>query len=377
MNHSKPYISLCLIVKNEEPYLRRCLESFVSAYDELIVVDTGSRDRTVEIAGEFGAQVDFFRWRNDFGAARNYACSLAGGEWIMMVDGDESLAPKGIASRLPEMLRQVPVHVDKLLIEQRTILGDETVSLFVDRIFRNLPKLSWKYRIHEVIETPAQHTAKTHEFYLLHDNALKRRKDKRVSRDRESMYLQALTLDMNDYPDDPRPAFYLAGTLYGAKRYQEAMDAYEQYFRLSENKEPARRAVAFRDAAAVAAELGDKRNQRSLLFRSLEHDWRSSETYIALADSASENKNPDETIHWLTVAASCRPMESDMYWTASASVSTVWKRLAGLYHRQGDENNARACKKKADRLENEGLPCTPNHNRPRNKGKSPSKKKKR
>ncbi len=127
--------------------------------------------------------------------------------------------------------------------------------------------------------------------HTLHDNSLKRRADSRVTPEREAMYLRALTLDMKDSPEDPRPAFYYAATLLGAGHPQEAMEAYEHYFGLSENREPARRAVAFRDAATVAGQLGNPILRRTLLFRSLEHDWRSVHTYLALADLASENNN--------------------------------------------------------------------------------------
>jgi len=348
MTDTKPYISLCLIVKNEGPSLKRCLQSFSGAYNELIVVDTGSEDETVEIAREFGARIDFLPWQDDFSAARNHACSLANSEWVVMVDGDEALAPGGTAQRLPGILRQVPPRVDKLLIEQRTMLKDETVSLFVDRIFRQAAGLFWKYRIHEVLETPPERTAMTHDFYLLHDNSLKRRADSRIPPEREAMYLRALTLDMKDYPEDPRPAFYYAATLLGAGRPREAMEAYEHYFRLSENREAARRAVAFRDAATVAGQLGNPIQRRTLLFRSLEHDWRSVHTYLALADLAAENNNPDETLHWLTVATRCVPGPSDLYWTASTSLPVIFRRLADTYRLKGEEKAARRCEREAE-----------------------------
>lgn len=354
MTDTAPYISLCLIVRDEGPSLKRCLESFSGGYDELIVVDTGSRDDTVEIAEAFGARLDTFPWRDDFSAARNHACGLAGGEWIVMVDGDESLAPAGTGRRLPAILRQIPSHIHKLLIEQRTILKDDTVSLFVDRIFRRSAGLSWKYRIHEALETPPQRTALTHDFYFRHDNAVKRRADTTVTPEREAMYLRALSLDMKDFPEDPRPAFYHAATLLGAGRFAEAMDAYDHYFSLSENREPARRAIAFRDAATAAGRLGDSFQRRALLFRSLEHDWRSVHTYLALADLASENKNLDEALHWLTVAKECTAVPSDLYWTASASLPAVFRKLADTYRLKGEEKAARRCEREAETAEKRG-----------------------
>ena len=356
MTTKHPFISLCLIVRDEEASLHQCLDSVQGAYDELIVVDTGSMDRTVEIAREFGARIEAFEWGDDFSAARNHACSLARGTWIAMIDGDECLAPAGIGPRLPAMLRQVPGHVDKLLIEQRTLVGQGSVSLLVDRVFRNTSRLRWKYRIHEVLETPLNRTAKTHDVYLLHDNALKRKADLTIGREREAMYLRALALDMEDHPDDPRPAFYFASTLYGAGRDQEAMEAYEHYFGLSEDREPVRRAVAFRDAAAVAGRLGDLGRRRHLLFRSVENDWRSSETYQALSDLALEHENLDEAIHWMSIAADCPHTGSEMHWSSWATGAALWRKLAGLYRRKGEDRTAHLCDQRAESLQDEPFP---------------------
>lgn len=338
-----PFLSLCMIVRDEEPYLCRCLESLDGVADELIVVDTGSQDRTVEIAREQGARVELFDWADDFAAARNEACRFARGEWIFMVDGDEYLEPAGLGPHLRALVERAPEHVDKILIEQRTLLDDGgTISLMVDRLFRNRPGLRWKYRIHEVIETPAERTAMTREFCLLHDNSLKRRDDMRVSEEREQMYLHALALDHQEMPDDPRPAFYLASTLFGAGRQEEALEVYERYFRLSEGQEPARRAVAMRDAAEAAGALGDTERQRALLFRSLEQDWRPAQTYLALADLAQDRRARDEAIHWLTVATTCRPTDD------AASIlqqnppeADLAARLADLHQERGHLEEAR------------------------------------
>lgn len=329
---------MCMIVRDEEPYLGRCLESFKGLYDELIVVDTGSVDRTVEIARNHGARVEHFEWCDDFGAARNYSCGFARGEWIFTPDGDEYLRPEGTAEQVVAMLRKAPAEVDKLLVEQRTlIVGEAPLSIFADRIFRNREDLKWKYRIHEVIETKAERTALTREIYFLHDCALKRREDMRVSKEREGMYLRALTLDIEDHPGDPRPVFYLAGTLYGAERHEEALEAYERYFDLSKGAEPERRAVAYRDAAVAAGELEDHQRQRAYLFRSLENDWRPIETYLALGELAIERGNRDEATHWLETSHRLESLFSQPL------VIELWQRVADLHRQAGDEHLARRC----------------------------------
>jgi GT2 family glycosyltransferase/Flp pilus assembly protein TadD len=88
-NKGKATLSLCMIVKNEEPNLARCLMSVKPVVDEMIVVDTGSTDRTKSIAAAMGAAVYDFLWSNDFSEARNFSLSKAAGDWILVLDADE------------------------------------------------------------------------------------------------------------------------------------------------------------------------------------------------------------------------------------------------------------------------------------------------
>ena len=89
----KAPVSLCMIIKDEEKYLARCLASVKPIVDEMIVVDTGSTDRSKDIAVTFGARVYDYEWRDDFAAARNDSISKASGEWILILDGDEVISP--------------------------------------------------------------------------------------------------------------------------------------------------------------------------------------------------------------------------------------------------------------------------------------------
>jgi hypothetical protein len=82
----KPRLTVCLIAKNEERFLGQCLASVKDLADEIVVVDTGSTDRTVEIARSFGAKLGYFEWSHDFSAARNAALELATGDWILVLD---------------------------------------------------------------------------------------------------------------------------------------------------------------------------------------------------------------------------------------------------------------------------------------------------
>ena len=86
----RPRVSLCLIVKNEEAHLPACLRSAADLVDEIVVVDTGSTDRTREVAAELGAKVYDYPWSDDFAAARNESLRHAGGNWIFWIVGRAS-----------------------------------------------------------------------------------------------------------------------------------------------------------------------------------------------------------------------------------------------------------------------------------------------
>ncbi|UCF93849.1 MAG: glycosyltransferase [Desulfobacterales bacterium] len=87
-------VSLCMIVQNEEDNLARCLASVKNIVNEIVVVDTGSSDRTQDIAKAFGANLYAFNWTHDFARARNFSLSKANGEWIFILDADEVVAPQ-------------------------------------------------------------------------------------------------------------------------------------------------------------------------------------------------------------------------------------------------------------------------------------------
>jgi GT2 family glycosyltransferase/SAM-dependent methyltransferase len=89
----RPALSLCMIVKDEEESLARCLMSAIPIVDDIVIVDTGSTDRTKAIAKMFGARVYDFEWTNDFSEARNLSLSRAGGDWILVLDADEVISP--------------------------------------------------------------------------------------------------------------------------------------------------------------------------------------------------------------------------------------------------------------------------------------------
>ena len=91
-----PSVSLCMIVKDEEAFLDKCLQSVRPLVDEMIIVDTGSKDQTVEIARGYGAGVYHFKWCDDYSKARNFCIKQAKCDWILIMDADEVIAERDL-----------------------------------------------------------------------------------------------------------------------------------------------------------------------------------------------------------------------------------------------------------------------------------------
>ena len=144
----KPRLSVCLIVKNEEKFLAQCLKSVREMAQQLIIVDTGSTDRTVEIAKEFGAEIYTHPWNDDFAAARNAALEHATGDWILMLDADEEI-PAGQSTNMLADINNVRVLAYRLPLINA---GKEAEGRsFVPRLARNVPGAYYTGRIHEQV----------------------------------------------------------------------------------------------------------------------------------------------------------------------------------------------------------------------------------
>ncbi|PWN66117.1 glycosyltransferase family 2 protein [Chryseobacterium oncorhynchi] len=146
-------ISLCLIVKNEQDVLSRCLESAVKFADEIIIVDTGSTDTTKEIAKQFTDKVFDFEWINDFSAARNFAFSKAVMDYQMWLDADDVVPEKSV-KEINELKKTLNEDVE--IVTMKYVLSfDEnnhpTFHSTRERLFKRNKNYQWIDPVHECI----------------------------------------------------------------------------------------------------------------------------------------------------------------------------------------------------------------------------------
>ncbi len=150
-----PTVSACLIVRDEEEHLDACLEALEPFVDELVVVDTGSTDRSVEIARAQGARVVELPWGDDFAAARNACLELATSDWILSVDADELFDPES-AEGLRLLLEGEGAEAYLVWIDNldggRDANGRPSFhSVGAARLFRNRPEIRWERPVHETV----------------------------------------------------------------------------------------------------------------------------------------------------------------------------------------------------------------------------------
>lgn len=148
-----PLLSLCMIVRNEHQHLARCLASAQPYVDEIVVVDTGSDDDTIAIAQQFGAIVHSFAWCDDFAAARNFALDHVSGDWILILDADETLVVTQPEFR--QQLGQDPNVIGYALVRTDIPLTETELTGGVHiRLFRGDRGLRYTGRYHEQLHQP-------------------------------------------------------------------------------------------------------------------------------------------------------------------------------------------------------------------------------
>ncbi|MEN6568362.1 MAG: glycosyltransferase, partial [Veillonellales bacterium] len=220
-------ISLCMIVKNEEQNIARCLGSVKEAVDEIIVIDTGSTDKTMKIARAYGAKVQSFLWNGNFSDARNASLDLAAGGWILFLDADESMTA-GSGAVLREIVKAN--DVEGYFIKIINYVGSESYSEcspdMVFRLFRNRPDYRFHDAVHEQIVDTIQarsHQAKfliAEEVVILHYGYLNQQIEEK---DKINRNLSMLSKELAVHPDSLSLRYHYGVELYRSGQFEASV----------------------------------------------------------------------------------------------------------------------------------------------------------
>lgn len=248
-------LTLSMIVKNEEKYLRDCLESVKNVVDEIVLVDTGSTDNTIAIAREYGAKIFHFKWINDFSAARNFALSKSKGEWILYLDADERLSQDSL-----EELKKIVATREKAAYYCYVKSVDDTRGtpsvMKYPRLFRNSKKIKFEGKVHEQIINSLlanKYVLKDSSIEIIHlgYNIPKEELDKKAQRN--------LILLFEEYKKNKTSylAFQIAQS-YGIQNDKiNAVKFYKEMLAIEDECPSAYKAHAYRYLAAYELDYGD------------------------------------------------------------------------------------------------------------------------
>lgn len=213
-------IALVMIVKNEERCLKRCLDSAQSLVDQIIIVDTGSQDNTIEIAREANADVYTYQWNNDFAAARNYALSLSDADWNLVLDADEYISAankKEISPFLESNLCLGDIYI------RNSYLENGEISYFNLRLSRLLPKgVFYKGKIHEQIDSRLPSVPVP--IFVKHDGYLQ-------SGEKEKRNLPYLLQELQERPHDAYLLYKIAGSYQILGEEKKALDTFRKFYK--------------------------------------------------------------------------------------------------------------------------------------------------
>jgi len=302
------YISQCIIAKNEEKNIEYCLTHLKSIVDEQIVVDTGSTDRTVEIAEKLGAKVFRFDWIDDFSAARNFALDKAKGDWIIFLDCDEYFSDSSLHLVLNSIKKASEFkNIDGIICElinidlNKRVLS--TVSNVSARIFKRKTNLRYRNKIHEVLYNDKKQDLKlknidASEFIKIYHTGYDSKEVEEKNKNERNISMLKKELELK--PNDSQLNLYLSKQLYMDKEYKKSLEyAYKALEFIDKSQELNYYCNIYSTIMYTMVQLSISYNEIKLVFDEAVAKYPDyPDFYRAMGKSALNNKKLDESIEY-------------------------------------------------------------------------------
>ncbi len=326
-------ISLCMIVKDEEEVLARCLESVRDLVEEIIVVDTGSSDRTAEIARRYTPHVLSFPWIDDFSAARNFAFSQGTSDYLMWLDADDVVLDKD-RTAFRALKETLAPDVDVVMMKYNLAFdaaGEPTFSNYRERLVRKDAKLRWTGPVHEVLPIVGKviyvpHVAVTH-------RKLKPSDPMRNLNIMEKYIAAGGKLD-------PRQTFYYARELSDNRRNEQAIEVFEGFLDSGQGWVE-NQIEACRGLALCYFRLSQNEKGLDALLKSLRYDTPRAELCCDLGGYFLERNRLPQAVFWYEQARGIKPMpERGGFLLLDCYGYLPCIQLCLCYHRMGLEEKA-------------------------------------
>lgn len=327
-------LSLCLIVRDEEDTLGRCLESVVGVFDEIVVVDTGSVDATKQVAERWGARVFDFEWIDDFSAARNFAFAQGTSECLMWLDADDVLLPAE-RQKLIALKAQLDPRIDAVSMLYHTQFDSAGNVISSNRRFRIVRRdkgFQWVGMVHEDLVAAGQFT------YLDTDIVVTHRKPEADS----GPSRRNLTILENHIaagrPLRPVDVLNYARELEMHKEFAKAIPFYEQFI-ADASQELHIRTFALHKLASCYYMTGQPDKEWECTLRSLELDTPRPEFACRVAERFVGRNQFRQAAFWYELALSIPATSMPNLWSIESLPFQTWvphKQLGLCYYQLGD-----------------------------------------
>jgi glycosyltransferase involved in cell wall biosynthesis len=290
-------ISLCMILKNEEEVLHQCLSSVKEICDEIIIVDTGSTDKTMEIAKQFTDKVFSFEWIDDFSAARNFAFRHATMDYILWLDGDDILLEKD-QEKFKTLKNNLDTSIDAVSMIYTIALdeyGNPTFSYRRNRLVKRERNFKWIGIVHEYLDVSGN--ILTTDIVITH-----RKSDKSIHSVQSDRNLKIYENRLNNGEDfTPRDLFYYANELKDHAQFQKAISYYQEFLDTKNGwiEDEIRACI---NIAICYRNLGNLEKEIESLCMSIIYDIPRPEVSCRLGDIYMENKSFKKAIIWYNLA---------------------------------------------------------------------------
>ncbi|MBO5032928.1 MAG: glycosyltransferase [Lachnospiraceae bacterium] len=290
---SKIPITVCIIAKNEEKYIEGCLKHLLPFGFEIVVADTGSTDRTKEIALKYADKVLDFEWIDDFSAARNFCAEQASNNWILAIDCDEYISSFDYA-KTRILTQKLPKCLGRFNLKNLVRTSDGEERYTVDNVIRfyNKKRFTWRDAIHEqLVDINDPDTMKYHCFDMplevIHHGYNISAEE---MREKQIRNLKLLEKQLEKNPDDSYTWFQAGQSHFILGSYANAAEAYEKAIALETNFKRYFMEILMESLSLAYVNLGRKQDAVNLLLTYAEH-FKTAKYTAALADAYMENND--------------------------------------------------------------------------------------
>jgi glycosyltransferase involved in cell wall biosynthesis len=282
-------LTIAMIVKNEEQVLERCLSSFAGLAEEVIIVDTGSTDRTIEIAQKFTDKIYHFDWVDDFSAARNYSFAQATCDYIMWLDADDVL-DNSERLKFLELKSNFNPDIDVAMLKYNIhydTAGNVTFCNYRERILKRALNFQWEEPVHEVISPRGN---------IQHFNVAISHRSVKTESSRRNLMIYEKQEKLS-----PRGTFYYARELKTHSRFQEAIRYYDRFLKEGGGWQEDM-ITAYHDVCDLYNHLGQPELAVNYLFRSFHLVPPRSEACCKIGAYFLAKKDYQTAIYWYELA---------------------------------------------------------------------------